>query len=240
MEDRATQAYFDTFTPHFSPTRFEFALSFLREHAAPDAKLIDIGCGDGATLWLIRERAGISDLTGMDISESYLEQTAAQVGCHTILGSILDRDFVARHAETYDFCVLGAVLHHLIGSSRRASRRAAAECLRNATLLLKPGGYLIVFEPAHGPSFLMTAIFYLKKVFGSVYKRRIEIGQKWANLGQPIVSYYTPSELDEMTASLGKTRMIARTVVDQSRMGFVIRRVGLGLVLQNAETSQAA
>ena len=239
MHDRATHAYFDTFTPNFAPERFEFALSFLRG-AAADARLIDVGCGDGATLWMIKNNAPIASLTGMDISENYLGKAARSVGCETIHGSILDADLVARHAASFDFCVLGAVLHHLIGFNRRQCRKAATECLRNALMLVKPGGHVLIFEPTHGPAPLMTAVFYLKKLVGSLFSRRVEILRRWANLGQPVVSYYTAGQLDEMVADLPNARVISRAVVDESRMGILIQRKGIGLIVQNAQSRALA
>jgi 2-polyprenyl-3-methyl-5-hydroxy-6-metoxy-1,4-benzoquinol methylase len=230
--DRATQAYFDTFTPHFHPDRFRFALSFLRRHAADGAQLIDVGCGDGATLELVRKTGTVHSLTGMDISENYLRKAAAAVGCTTIHGSILDGRLVAHHAGTFDFCILGAVLHHLIGPNRRQSRMAAQDCLRNAFELLKPGGHVLIFEPTHSPAPMMTAIFYLKKLVGRFFARRVELFRHWANLGQPVVSYYTAKQLEEMLAAVPDTRVVERFIVDDSRMGFLIRRVGLGLVVR--------
>jgi len=239
MQDRATHAYFDTFTPNFAPERFEFALSFLRG-APRDARLIDVGCGDGATLWMIKNNAPIASLTGMDISENYLRKAASAVGCNTIHGSILDEQLVARHAASFDFCVLGAVLHHLIGFNRRQCRKAARECLRNALRLVKPGGHVLIFEPTHGPAPLMTAVFYVKKLVGSVFSRRIEILQRWANLGQPVVSYYTATQLDAMVSGLTNARVISRSVVDESRMGMIIRRKGIGLIVQNSQSRALA
>jgi len=234
VEDRDTKAYFDTFTPQFNPSRFEFALSFIRDNCTAGSKLIDVGCGDGATLWLIDKETPLSDLTGLDVSENYLRKAEASVGCKTIPGSILDSRLVAEHAGTYDFCVLGAVLHHLIGSSRTDSHEAANTCMRNAMMLLKPGGHLIIFEPTHGPAFLMTAIFYIKKLFGSISSGRLELGRKWANFGQPVVSYYTAGQLDEMASSLSNVGLVERTIVDRSRYGLIIERVGVGMVLRNA------
>jgi 2-polyprenyl-3-methyl-5-hydroxy-6-metoxy-1,4-benzoquinol methylase len=233
MEDRATREYFDKFTPHFEPSRFQFALSFIREHARETSKVIDVGCGDGGTLWLVKSKTSARDLTGMDISANYLRRAQANVGCKTILGSILDDELVARHAGEYDICILGAVLHHLVAPSRKASYDAAFACLSNSMALLKPNGHLVIFEPTHGPAPVMTAVFYAKKLLGGLYGGRLELLRTWANFGQPVVSYYTPRQLTEMISGLRDTRVVLRTVVDQRRMGLVIERVGLGLVLRN-------
>jgi 2-polyprenyl-3-methyl-5-hydroxy-6-metoxy-1,4-benzoquinol methylase len=46
MKDQQTHEYFDQFTPHYSPKKFNFALEYLN--------IVDIGCGDGATLHSIK------------------------------------------------------------------------------------------------------------------------------------------------------------------------------------------
>jgi 2-polyprenyl-3-methyl-5-hydroxy-6-metoxy-1,4-benzoquinol methylase len=237
MEDLATREYFDTFTPHFEPSRFQFALSFIRQHADETTKVIDVGCGDGATLWLVNSKTPARDLTGMDVSANYLRAAKEKMGCKTVLGSILDHEVVAEHAGRYDICILGAVLHHLIASSRRASQRAAFACLRNSMALLRPGGHLVIFEPTHGPAPVMTAVFWAKKLLGSLYGGRLELFSKWANFGQPVVSYYTADQLTDMVGALDDAHVVLRTVVDQRRMGMVIERVGLGLVLRSERTS---
>jgi hypothetical protein len=98
----------------------------------------------------------------------------------------------------------------------------------------------LIFEPTHGPAPLMTAVFYLKKLVGSLFSRRVEIFRRWANLGQPVVSYYTAGQLDEMIADLANARVISRSVVDESRMGILIQRKGIGLIVQNAQSRALA
>ena len=240
MEDQATRDYFNKFTPQFDPSRFRFALSFIREHADESSKIIDVGCGDGGTLWLVGQKTPVRDLTGLDVSANYLRAAREKVGCKTILGSILDDELIARHAGEYDVCILGAVLHHLIASSRKTSRHAALTCLRNSMALLRPGGHLVIFEPTHGPAPVMTVVFWAKKLLASLYGGRVELFSTWANFGQPVVSYYTPAELSDMVGALDGARVVLRTVVDQRRMGWVIERVGLGLDVKSEPETVAA
>ena len=230
MYDKSTKAYFDSLTPSFDPRRFEFALSFLRENGTPASKLIDVGCGDGTILSLIQQRTPLTNLTGMDISDNYLRKAEVAVRCKTISGSILDSRLVTEYAGTYDFCVLGAVLHHLIGPTRADSHRAANRCMRNTMTLLKPGGHLIVFEPTFSPAFLLPVIFYVKKLFGRFSSGRLEFGRHWANFGHPVVSFYTAKQLNEMVQE--KWEIVERTIVDSACYGFVVKRVAVGMVLR--------
>lgn len=232
MIDKRTLEYFNSFTPHFRPERFDFAISFINEHSTDTDRLIDVGCGDGATLWFLMQKTPVRFLSGLDISENYLKRANDLIGCETILGSILDRDLVQNLANTYNFCVLGAVLHHLIDKNRKKSFKAAQSCLRNSVSLVKPGGYLLIFEPTHSPAFIMTIVFYVKKFFAMFSKQRLEIISKWANLGHPVVSYYTAQQVDQMVENLYNTTIVKKVKVDERRLGLIIKRVGVGIIIQ--------
>jgi SAM-dependent methyltransferase len=116
-------------------------------------------------------------------------------------GSILDPDFVASLPGGYDVVVMAAVLHHLVGRTRRSSRRLADTALRHALGLLAPGGRLVIVEPTYAPRWAMTALFWVKQILG-VAGRRIELG-KWNNLGAPLVSYYDPAGIRGLVGDAG-------------------------------------
>lgn len=231
LDDKKTEAYFDQFTPNFPPKRFFFAIEFLREHIAPGQRLIDIGCGDGATLALIRRETELEDLTGLDIAPAYLEHAKEATGCGTIVGSILDDSLVSEHESQYDYAVLGAVLHHLIGSSRRQSRLAAQRCLENSLRLLRRGGHLVVFEPTFRPRSLMWGVFWIKLILGSMIPRRLELGRSWLNVAQPVVSYYSRDEVEKMIDRTG-ARSVESHDVEPTRLGFVIERTAVSTIVQ--------
>jgi SAM-dependent methyltransferase len=238
VKDKKTHEYFDKFTPHYKPERFNFAIQFLKKHSNAENSLIDIGCGDGATLWLVKERTPLKRLTGLDISTNYLKKAQELVGCEAVEGSILDNDFLDKYRRNYDYCTLGAVLHHLIGKNRKASASYAAQCLKNSMALLKPGGYLIIFEPTHSPSFLMTIVFYLKKIVGHFADNRVELYAKWINFGHPVVSYYTVEQVIQFIDNLPNTDTIQKVIVDKKRLGYLIKRIGLGLIIRKSLSDQ--
>ncbi len=230
-EDDKTHDYFDNFTPHYDPKRFQFAIDYLVEHAHPEQKLLDIGCGDGATLGLLKQTTPIQNFCGLDISANYLRKAEQLLQCETIEGSILDDDLVQKHAGQFDYCTLGAVIHHLIGKSRRESFEFATRCMKNSYALLRPGGSLIIFEPTFTPAWLMSVAFWIKKGVSRVSSNRVEIGGKWANFGQPIVSYYTPQQILGLAKQLPEANLHFHEVIDRHRFGGIIVRNGLGLVI---------
>ncbi len=231
-EDQTTLDYFDNFTPHYNPERFQFAIDYLNENFREGQNLLDIGCGDGATLYLLKQKTPITSLCGIDISANYLRKAEEKIACTTIEGSILDDELVAQYAGQFDYCTLGAVIHHLIGNSRKESIAFAKQCLRNSIQLLKPGGALLIFEPTYGPSSLMTGAFWIKKLFSRLSNRRVELLRSWANLGQPIVSYYTSAQLTQMAKETANTSIIKDDVLDNYQFLGVIERKGIGMIIK--------
>jgi SAM-dependent methyltransferase len=231
IDNLKTKSYFNDLTPHFSPNRYNFALDYINQHADNTTKLIDIGCGDGSTLLLIKENSRICNLTGMDISEQYLNKAKMNVQCNTIQASILDNDIIQQYRDHYDFCILGAVLHHIIKKTRKSSYRAVHRAIKNSLELLKNDGYLIIFEPTLRPKFLMDVIFYIKKFFSLFTSNRIELGFRWLNIGLPIVSYYTKSQIYDTLKTLD-VFIVENKIIDKYRVGLFIQREGIGLILQ--------
>jgi SAM-dependent methyltransferase len=234
IDDAATAAYFDRHVPEFGVERLERTADFIRRHAKPGASLIDLGCGAGNTLEYLRDSTPVEVVAGLDVSQSMLDKTRARLGCHTYYGSIFDRDFVSSLDRRYDFAVLAAVLHHLIGRTRNQSRGLAQRALRNSVELLEPGGHLIVLEPIFYPSIAMDALFYLKKGVSRLTSKRVGVGGYWNNIGAPVVSYYTNEELVEMVERTPGLEIVEREVKPDS-LGPVLDRV-----LRKTSTTLAA
>ena len=236
VTDEKTRVYFNKLTPHFDSNRFQFAWEFICNHSDSNTRLIDIGCGDGATLLQIRQNTPVTLLSGMDVSEQYLNRVKKSVGCDTILGSILDANIISKYSDSYNFCLLGAVLHHLIGKNRAESYRAAQCSIINALTLLKAGGYIIIDEPVYTSIFLMDIVFNIKKFFSNLSDGRIELFAKWVNIGQPVVSYYTPRQIDEMISLCENAAVVKKAAVNEIRQGFILKRVSLQLIIQKIIT----
>ncbi|HET6920744.1 MAG TPA: methyltransferase [Jiangellaceae bacterium] len=200
-DDQATVEYFEQHAHDYSASRLRPAVAFVKKHMSQDASLIDIGCGSGNVLAQIARTTRISNLVGLDVSERCVELTRQKVAAEVYRASVLDVATVDRFRGRFDFAVLAAVLHHLVGSTRRRSQHAASQAVSNAIQLVKPGGYLIVMEPTFTPAAPVFALFWAKTMLAKIFRRRLPVGDYWNNIGAPVVSYYSSNQVVAMLRS---------------------------------------
>jgi SAM-dependent methyltransferase len=236
--DLKTEQYFDEHVPEYSNERLAFTARAISDlGGGPGSSLVDLGCGAGNTLRFVREETGITDCFAIDVSANLLEKARESIECEAMVGSILDRSLPEKVGRQFDFAVIAAVLHHLIGPSRSASRELARRAVDNGLAMLKPGGHLIVVEPIFYPRVVMDGLFYVKKAFASVTTSRVQLGGYWNNIGAPVVSYYTNEELEEMVVAGGRGEVVMRdidpeglgrlnAVLNKTNTTMVVRKVG--------------
>jgi ubiquinone/menaquinone biosynthesis C-methylase UbiE len=220
--DQATVDYFNKMTTHYDVgVNLSKALEFLK--AAPaDSKLVDVGCGDGATLEYIRDNMPINNLYGMDVAENYLQEAQQKTDCATVHGSVLDDNLINEYAEQFDYAVLRSVLHHLVGRDRKASKANARLCINNTLRILKPGGTLLIAEQTYSPHLLNFFTFWIKKTVGSVTNDRLSLGPEWLNIAQPVVSYYTPAQVIAYAGQSELSQIESTRIFNSRKLALVI------------------
>lgn len=234
--DRKTVAYFDEHLPEYHVERLHHAAEAIRRYGRPEASLVDVGCGTGGALKFLAERTGIRPACGIDVSARSLERARAAAGCEVLQGSVLDPALPEVVGRRFDFVVMSAVLHHLIGRTRSESRRLASEAVANALRLLHPGGFLIVFEPVYRPRLAMDVLFYVKKVVSAFRRGRVPVLGEWYNIGPPVVSFYTAGEVRELVLGAGTVQIVEAhevdEVLDRALPRLVLRKHDLTIVAQ--------
>jgi ubiquinone/menaquinone biosynthesis C-methylase UbiE len=191
------EEYFNEHTPVYELERFRAAFEFMKENAAPGSTCMDIGCGAGNVLEYVKSELSLS-VSGMDFAENYVAQASKRCGCEILKGSVLDTAFIDGIDKQYDFVLLGAILHHLVGKTRTSSEELARSAVRNAMKLLKKGGHLIIIENAYSPSFPMDVIFYVKRFMTGFSNKRVSFLNGWNNIGAPVISFYTDEKIRGM------------------------------------------
>lgn len=110
-------------------------LEWLLERLAPDATLLDAGCGPGTPL--LRRASGTVGAVGVDFSRGQLELAAENAPDTALIQGDLTAMPIAEGAVDAVLAV-----HSLIHVPRRAHQRVAAEFAR----VLRPGGWLLCSE----------------------------------------------------------------------------------------------
>jgi hypothetical protein len=77
----------------------------------------------------------------------------------------------------------------------------------------------------------MWGVFWIKRILGSFISSRVELGPQWLNIAQPVVSYYTDSQVSAMIEPHPHETVESHTV-DRSRLGGLLERHGIGLVVK--------
>lgn len=112
-------------------------------------RVLDLGCGEGATLFHLGAPAGA---VGVDLFEDKLAFARTRMPqCRFVVGSALELPF---EDATFDHVLVRDVIHHLDEPER---------CIDECARVLAPGGRLDVLEPCRNNP-LITAHALLNKV----------------------------------------------------------------------------
>jgi SAM-dependent methyltransferase len=108
-------------------------------------KVLDLGCGEGATLFHLGSPAGA---TGIDLFPDKIAFAARTLPmCHFVQGSVYELPF---ESQSFDHLLVRDVIHHLEDPAR-----FVRECAR----VLQPGGRLDVLEPCrYNPLIFLHAV----------------------------------------------------------------------------------
>ena len=209
--DYKTTRYFDTHVPQYPiPPQL---MEVMREYVKKGFSVIDIGAGTGDTLEMLYKDLSVTDLHALDVSGDSLRIAQNRCNCIIHQGSITESNSVIDISNTFDVAILKSVLHHLIGRTRKDSKRLAIRALYNSLRLLKQGGFLIIWEPCFYPQISMDVVFYVKKFFSIFTKNRIEIFNALNNIGNPVVSYYTMEQLAGWLSALEGSKILKKQVI---------------------------
>ncbi len=104
-------------------------------------KVLDIGCGDGATELFMQQYFPAWEINGIDISSKSIEQAKTQLIPNTIFETY-DGKNIASPDQVFDIVFVAGVLHHIDYSLH-------AGLIKEINRVLKNGGRLYLFE--HNP-----------------------------------------------------------------------------------------
>ena len=134
LEDN--KASYDRMAKEFSATRGSFweELTFLKEHATPKMRVLDIGCGNGRFYPVVNERQVA--YTGVDNSKGLLDEARKKwSGVAFVEGDATALPF---EDGAFDIAYSFATLHHI------PSKKLQAQFFTEAARVLRPNGTFII------------------------------------------------------------------------------------------------
>jgi ubiquinone/menaquinone biosynthesis C-methylase UbiE len=131
-----TRRSYDSVAEDFSATRAEFwpELSYLAEHARENARVLDIGCGNGRFYPLLKERH--VEYTGVDNSSKLLELARTAHPSATFMEA--DATRLPFPDGSFDIAFSFATIHHI------PSAKLRKEFVQEASRVLKKGSTFIL------------------------------------------------------------------------------------------------
>lgn len=136
--DKIGEAYSEEIAQHVRDHLFEKWWSNAGKWLRPNGSILDVGCGDGTFVHLLRERG--MQAYGVDGSDNLITAGEKRYQADAAFLSVGDAQALDYSDATFDNVLLVGVLHHI--SSCEEQKNAIKECLR----VLKKGGYLLIRE----------------------------------------------------------------------------------------------
>lgn len=164
----------------------------------PQAHVLDIGGASGIMLSeLLRRSATNFNAHLLEIDDFY-KNRIQDSRINFIKGSILRID----RTEEFDIVLARQVLHHLIGSGLKQTKKNQIKALQNLWKLVKPEGYLIIEEEVNNNRLSAQIIFY-----GSKLAKILRWKIKSLEIGRVIVCFMAQKELIELVQALGNANI---------------------------------
>src|SRR5262249_22567772 len=132
----SAEAYDHARSGHLQSRRHDIIAACV-ERAGKGCSVLEVGCGSGALLRLLRRRFPTSRLVGIDTSDALVSLAARTVGDDI---RIVNRNIEQGADDLGSFDVIASidVLHHI------QNRRAAIAALRSVA---RPGAHWVAIEP---------------------------------------------------------------------------------------------
>jgi SAM-dependent methyltransferase len=210
------KSYFEIHSHNYSHAEIYFSIiSHLKNTITmnPNARLLDVGCGDGSFVkTLIRE--GIKmNFFATDISLNMMIRAKENLANHNVQLFVSNAfDIPLKSDIKFDIIHIDSVLHHLIGKTRTKSMRLIEQVIDLLVTRLSPNGILIVEEWYYisyvFPTLTSFIVFYGLKLLNflkldlSRFTKEIRLGLE--------VNFLHPDQISHLLSSYGSVHLLQK------------------------------
>jgi len=190
-----TRDDYNAIADDFSSTRrFVWrGLESLYYYALPGDKILDLGCGNGRLLQVLKD----TDYVGVDSSEKLIEAARKQYPDNKFL--VADALHLPLPDNQFDKIYSIAVFHHIPSEELRLN------FLKEVRRVLKPGGLLIltVWDLRRGRGLFFILKFIFSRFFGFSKLDLGDVFVPWSGKYQRYVHCFTEKELNSLFQRVG-------------------------------------
>jgi len=166
--------YFDKYSHHHAyhkkPNHYEAILKYLKNlEPTKTKKIFDFGCGDGFFIQKMKENGIKGEFYGSDLSKSMIYLAKKKFPNRDVNLFVADGfNLPLLQGTCFDIIHVDAVLHHLIGKTRKESLAMVETIIDKLGKTLSKNGILIVeefnFVSYFSPSITSILVFYGLKI----------------------------------------------------------------------------
>jgi len=191
----------------------DLKLGMLKELAAKGDSLLDVGCGNGYFTDRALAETNITWACALDVSSAMLSLNREVPNKYLCQASALRIPF---RPHSFTFTHFDAMLHHVVGTTRKSSVEQACEVITNCVALTRKDGFLILTERCIDSRISSVIIFYALKFLSKTWLARL--GSVASGL---MVSFLTPDEFLSGLHAAGAR--VIRAEVTHARPSFLFR-----------------
>lgn len=177
-------------------------------------RILDVGCGAGQFLESINTNFPGNELHGVDINPSFIEYAKKyKKGINFKIGSAYHLPY---ENDYFDIITAETVLHHLIGSTREASKRLMKDALNEMVRVCKNDALIFIMEDIVSYKFQSHLMFFVTKTLA-----RFGITLHYFDIDKDVVvSFYTANELCESLKRCGVEIINKERIIPKCKLRF--------------------
>jgi len=199
MTDREVAEFFDTNVDEYSvglKEGSEEKLDFVREVTGDEIepRVLDVGCGSAEFAAELAETIDTQHVYGTEVARGMFTEESVDV--RLLLSDGKNLPF---QSETFHLIHMDTVLHHIVGGSRKESKKYARDTVSELFRVLKPGGYVLLTERIQKGRLLSDRTLSYAIFYGLRYgSKLLHPFHPLIHEKQPPICFYTFDEIESM------------------------------------------
>lgn len=198
----------------------EQKLSFIKKNIKENSLFLDIGCGTGALADEVAKLTEIQYAVGTEVAKEMYSEESKHV-------ELLLADGRSLPFQTNAFRIIHIddVLHHIVGDSRRGSKKYVDNLFSELSRILKPNGYIIISERIQKSKILPDIVLLYTIFYGLKYGSKVLYPfHSHIHRTQPPICFYTVEELVDMLDK-HSFRVVGRDTFKNFSTSYVIESI---------------